>query len=217
MTGQTTEETGAQDAQAPTSASSAASTGSTGYREGGSRRIDRVLSPAFVQGLPDLADAELRERRDLAIAEEADLAYTRRLVDGRLALLLAERARRERSERTADLGQRSDDEIVAGLVAALLSSAPQDAGGSQDDAAREVVDARDMPVVPSNAGIYHRDAERAFADIRFSDLGSLEDTDLVEHAALLSALEQRLTGDRGRVLEVLRLLRREADTRTHAG
>lgn len=191
-------------------------TGLTGYREGGSRRIDRVLSPAFVEGLADLSDAELRERRDLAIAEEADLAYTRRLVDGRLALLLSERARRERSERSAGLGERSDDEIVAGLVAALLRPAPEDAPGSQDDAAREVVDARDMPVVPSNAGVYHRDAERAFADIRFSDLGSLEDSDLEEHASLLSTLEQRLTGDRARVLEVLRVLRREADARSSA-
>lgn len=189
--------------------------GLTGYREGGSRRIDRVLSPGFVEGLADLPDAELRERRDLAIAEEADLAYTRRLVDGRLALLLSERAKRERSERSATLGQRSDDEIVAGLVAALLSQGPHEGAGGQDDAAREVVDARDMPVVPSNAGIYHRDAERAFADIRFSDLGSLEDAELEEHAALLSTLEQRLTGDRGRVLEVLRRLRREADSRTH--
>ncbi|WP_298802001.1 hypothetical protein [uncultured Pseudokineococcus sp.] len=188
----------------------------TGYREGGSRRIDRVLSPSFVEGLAELGDAELRERREMAIAEEADLAYTRRLVDGRLALLLSERARRERSERSAGLGERSDDEIVAGLVAALLRPAPEDAPGSQDDAAREVVDARDMPVVPSNAGIYHRDAERAFADIRFSDLGSLDDADLEEHAALLSTLEQRLTGDRGRVLEVLRLLRREADARSSA-
>ncbi|WP_299037523.1 hypothetical protein [uncultured Pseudokineococcus sp.] len=211
MTGQTT---GGTTGQAP-GTTSAPGAALTGYREGGSRRIDRVLSPPFVQGLADLPDAELRERRDLAIAEEADLAYTRRLVDGRLALLLSERARRERSERSADLGQRSDDEIVAGLVAALLSPAPDGAGGNQDDAAREVVDARDMPVVPSNAGIYHRDAERAFADIRFSDLGSLEDADLVEHAALLSTLEQRLTGDRGRVLEVLRLLRREADARAH--
>jgi len=214
MTGQTTGETTGEGAG---TAGSATAVVLTGYREGGSRRIDRVLSPTFVQGIADLPDGELRERRDLAIAEEADLAYTRRLVDGRLALLLSERARRERSERSADLGQRSDDEIVAGLVAALLSPAPDGAGGNQDDAAREVVDARDMPVVPSNAGIYHRDAERAFADIRFSDLGSLEDADLVEHAALLSTLEQRLTGDRGRVLEVLRLLRREADARASTG
>ncbi|ROP42851.1 hypothetical protein [Pseudokineococcus lusitanus] len=196
----------------------AAGTGSsadapTAYLEGGSRRIDQVLSPAFLEGLPDLPADELRSRRELAIAEEAALAYTRRLVDGRLALLLAERARRERSERAVGLGERSDEEIVAGLVAALLRPAPEDERGSQDDAAREVVDAKDMPVVPSNAGIYHRDAERAFADIRFSDLGSLDDAELDEHAGLLSTLEQRLTGDRGRVLKVLRVLRREADGR----
>ncbi|MEJ5946776.1 hypothetical protein WDZ17_15875 [Pseudokineococcus basanitobsidens] len=188
----------------------------TGYREGGSRRIDAVLSPAFTADLTSLADAELGERRELAVAEEADLAYTRRLVDGRLDLLLSERARRERSERTTGLGERSDDEIVAGLVEALLRPAPGDAPGRQDDAAREVVDARDMPVVPSGAGTYHRDAERAFADVRFSDLGSLDDADLDGHAELLQALEQRLSADRARVLEVLRLLRREAHARTTA-
>ncbi|MEJ5912941.1 RsiG family protein [Pseudokineococcus sp. 1T1Z-3] len=185
----------------------------TAYREGGSRRIDTVLHPTFTQGLPDLPDEALRERRELAVAEEADLAYTRRLVDGRLDLLLAERARRERSERATSLGERSDDEIVAGLVEALLRSEPQDSPSQQDAVARAVVDAKEMPVVPSNVGSYHRDAERAFADIRFSDLGSLADEELDEHADLLARLEQRLSADRARVLEVLGLLRRESHAR----
>ena len=51
---------------------------------GGQRRIDRVLDPRFTDGVERLDLAELRSRREEAEAEEADVSYLRRLLQGRL-------------------------------------------------------------------------------------------------------------------------------------
>jgi hypothetical protein len=55
---------------------------------GGQRRIDRVLDPGFVAGVGQLDLAELHARREEA--EEADISFLRRLLQGRLDILRAE-------------------------------------------------------------------------------------------------------------------------------
>ena len=54
---------------------------------GGQRRIDRVLDPRFTDRVDRLGLAELRARREQAEAEEADVSYLRRLLQGRLDIL----------------------------------------------------------------------------------------------------------------------------------
>ena len=61
---------------------------------GGHRRIDRVLDPGFTEGVERLPLPELRARREEAEAEEADVSYLRRLLQGRLNILRAELVRR---------------------------------------------------------------------------------------------------------------------------
>ena len=61
---------------------------------GGQRRIDRVLDPGFTEGVDRLGLPELRARREEAEAEEADVSYLRRLLQGRLDILRAELERR---------------------------------------------------------------------------------------------------------------------------
>ena len=78
---------------------------------GGQRRIDRVLDPGFIAEAGSLDLAELRARRDDAEAEEADISYLRRLLQGRLDILRAELVRRSQG----------GDLDVAGLRAALPS------------------------------------------------------------------------------------------------
>ena len=56
-------------------------------RSGGNRRIDRVLAADFVEGLPDLQMDELRERRDVTLAEREYLSLVRRLLHGRRDIL----------------------------------------------------------------------------------------------------------------------------------
>jgi hypothetical protein len=65
-----------------------------GDRTRGKRRIDRVLSERYLDGLGNLSLAEVRELRDDAEQEEADLSYLRRLLQGRVDIIKAELARR---------------------------------------------------------------------------------------------------------------------------
>jgi hypothetical protein len=61
---------------------------------GGRRRVDRVLGKGFLDDLEALSLQELRERRHDAEQEDADLSYIRRLLQGRLDIIRAERDRR---------------------------------------------------------------------------------------------------------------------------
>lgn len=60
----------------------------------GHRRIDRVLSEGYLDGLASLPLSEVRELRDQAEQEEADLSYLRRMLQGRVDIINAELARR---------------------------------------------------------------------------------------------------------------------------
>ena len=44
----------------------------TAFRQGGKRRIDRVLAPEFIANLPSLPMEEVRESRHQAEQEEVD-------------------------------------------------------------------------------------------------------------------------------------------------
>ena len=87
---------------------------------GGQRRIDRVLDPRFTDGVGRLGLAELRARREEAEAEEADVSYLRRLLQGRLDILRAELVRRSAG----------DEQDVAGLLAGLPAILSDDAPGT---------------------------------------------------------------------------------------
>jgi hypothetical protein len=58
------------------------------------RRIDRILDPAYLEGLADAPLERLRAMRDECSEEEAVLSYERRLLHARLDMLAAEAARR---------------------------------------------------------------------------------------------------------------------------
>jgi hypothetical protein len=65
-----------------------------GSSEATSSRQEEVLSPDFAENLAGLPLDELRQRRDLALAEREYLSDLRRLVQVRQDLLTAERERR---------------------------------------------------------------------------------------------------------------------------
>lgn len=71
-----------------------------------------LLQPAYVDRLPSLAIEEIRIRRDHASEVEVGLSYLRRLVQGRLDIVLAEARQRE----TGDSG---------GNVAELVERLPE--------------------------------------------------------------------------------------------
>ena len=85
---------------------------------GGHRRIDRVLDPGFTEEVERLGLPELRARREEAEAEEADVSYLRRLLQGRLDILRAELVRRSAG------GTHDVAGLLAGLPSILTDDAP---------------------------------------------------------------------------------------------
>jgi hypothetical protein len=78
---------------------------------GGQRRIDRVLDPGFTEGVDQLGLPELRARREEAEAEEADVSYLRRLLQGRLDILRAVEVL-AREEEQVSTHRRTDQRVV---------------------------------------------------------------------------------------------------------
>src|SRR4051794_41966013 len=119
-------------------------------QEGGRRPTDRAPAPGFADAVRELDFAELRARRHLAEQEEVDLSYARRLLQGRLDLLRAEQAQRATARDGADIGSRTDAEIVRDLAAVLSDDGPRSDHGL----------GRHLTTDPSRVG-EHRPGRRA--------------------------------------------------------
>ncbi|HJQ44963.1 MAG TPA: aerial mycelium formation protein [Amycolatopsis sp.] len=152
-------------------------------RPGGRRRIDRVLAPGFVEGLPALSLKQLRERRDDAAQEETDLSYLRRLLHVRIDIVHAEQERRSSG------GQSS---IVDQLAAILSDNALRPARGS----------GRYQELEPTRAGEHRRQAEALVGNTDLSDVGSLSDDELAD-ALRVYAEEESSVSQRRREVQVV--------------
>ncbi len=177
----------------------------TQSHEGGRRPIDRVLAPSFAQGLADLPLEALRERRQLAEQEEADLSYARRLLQGRMDLLRAEQRSRA-GEGSAPAGSRSDEELARHLASVLADGPRSDHGLG-----------RHLTAEPSRVGEHRRAAEKAVDDVRASDPSSLDDAGLAHALEQLAALESSVSESRHRVQGVMDLLTTEVGRRYREG
>lgn len=174
--------------------------------EGGRRPIDRVLAPGFAEDLADLPFVQLRERRAVAEQEEVDLSYARRLLQGRLDLLRAERERRATDGAAVPEGTRTDEELARDLASVLADGPRSDHGLG-----------RHLTTDPSRVGEHRRAAEQAVDDVRASDPSALDD-DGIEHAiAQLSALEKGVSDSRHRVQQVMDRLTTEVARRYREG
>jgi hypothetical protein len=178
-------------------------------QDGGRRPIDRVLSPGYAEDLGDLPAEELHELRQEAEQEEVDLSYARRLLQGRLDLLrAAQLQRRDDPEGHVPAGQRSDEEIVRDLVAAMTTD---------ETPRRDHGLGRHMDVEPSRVGEHRRAAELAVADPRVSDTDNLSDEQLAEAIERISGLEQQVSLNRQRVQQVSDALTEEVSRRFRDG
>ncbi len=178
-------------------------------QDGGRRPIDRVLSPGYAEDLGGLSAEELHEHRQEAEQEEVDLSYARRLLQGRLDLLRAEQAqRRDDPEGHVPAGQRSDEEIVRDLVAAMTTD---------ESPRRDHGLGRHLDVEPSRVGEHRRAAELAVADPRVSDTDNLTDEQLAEAIERIAGLEQQVSLNRQRVQQVSDALTEEVSRRFRDG
>lgn len=154
------------------------------FRQGGRRRLDRVLDPGFLTGLDARPIGEVRERRDDAAQEETDLSYLRRLLHARMDIVRFEQARR------AGDGTGS---VIDELPRILADNAIGPAAGR----------GRHHTVQPSRAESHRRHEEALLADTGLSDVATLSDDDLVAAAAAYSAEESAVSAHRIRVQQVM--------------
>jgi len=163
--------------------------------EGGQRRIDRILRPAFVDGLEELSLDELRARRDECLAEREYLSLLRRLVQGRAEILKAEVDRR---------GTGGEEGSLVERLSMIL--APEGQGPSRGEAVRVGVPEDEMLQA-------RRRVERLVADAGVSDPTNLADQQLITAVEVLEMEEHEVSGDRSAVIEVLNLLQDELKRR----
>ena len=160
------------------------------------------MTPGYLDGLEGWSLAEVRARRDEATEVETGLSYLRRIVQGRLDILLAEQRRRLNGEGHGDLTSLVDelpsilsDHVHApgtGRLTALMSP------GELDPA----LEARLETVIPAS---------------HLANIDSLADGEVSTACEGLVALEKAVSAQRRSVFEVLDQLQDEIVRRYGTG
>ncbi len=153
----------------------------TDVRPGGSRRIDRVLDPAYLDGLEKLPVTIVRAKRREAEQEEADLSYLRRLLHGRLDIVRAEQARR------------------SGEPATATNVTPAEQGR----ASRALDRVRHMVTEPSRVERRRRRVERLVTDVDLTDVAARTDDELARVLRTYEDEERQVNVARTAVQEVM--------------
>jgi hypothetical protein len=161
---------------------------------GGNRRIDRILDPAFLDGLTGRPLADVRALRAETEDEEAMLSYERRLLHGRLDILRAERERR--SGREGSLLERLP-EILADDAMPSRGALPRGEPPSLDHPRRRV--------------------EKLVSDETLANMPDLSDERLDEIVVTLEQAEHEVSEQRRAVLAVLDSLTAEIGRRYRSG
>jgi hypothetical protein len=167
-------------------------------RPGGRRRIDRVLDPAYTEGVASRPLDDVRVLRDEAAQEETDLSYLRRLLHGRIDIVRAEQERRATGDATA---------VVERLASILAANAVGPAMGS----------GRHTTLEPSRAEAHRRHVEALVSDVDLSDVGSLPDEKLNDALSTYLGEESSVSARRREVQVVMDLLNEEIAGRYRQG
>jgi hypothetical protein len=157
------------------------------FRQGGRRRLDRVLDAAFLADLDSCPMDDVRARRDDAAQEETDLSYLRRLLHARMDIV-----RFEQRRRAAPHGEDAPS-LVDELPRILADNALGPSAGR----------GRHHTVQPSRAESHRRHVEALLADTGLSDVATLSDDDLTAAATAYADEERAVSEFRGRVQQVM--------------
>jgi hypothetical protein len=159
------------------------------------------MAPGYLQGLESWPLDDLRSRRDEATVVETGLSYLRRIIQGRLDILLAEQRRREAGE------QESLTELVDQLPSILS----------------EHVHAPGLGRLPALMGPGELDEglqarlEEAMPENRLANVTDLDGTELASAGDRLVELEREVSGLRRAVFDVLDRLQEEIVRRYRTG
>lgn len=164
--------------------------------------IDDLLDPAFLSGLTTLAIDELRTRRSQATEVEVGLSYVRRLVQGRLDIVMTEAKRRESG------GSEGDIADLVSRLPEILSDRVRGPGNGR------------LPTLMAPAEMASPEIARLDAIVDAEQLGSLprvDDTDLRAMVDALAAFEREVSAGRRALFDVIDQLQGELVRRYKTG
>lgn len=164
------------------------------------RRIDRVSADDFLEGLADRSAEEVRSMRDECRAEESQVSYHRRLLQGRIDVARAEQDRRRGGEQTS-----------------LVDALPSILAGSDSSSRTGQLQSRYSPVDPPPETPARRAEDVAANDSALSRLPDLDDQELDEVVDELTERERTLSDLRRRILDNLDTLQDELVRRYRTG
>ena len=149
------------------------------------RRVDRLIDPEYVGDLPDKETDELRAMKAECTEVETEVSYVRRLAQGRIDILEAERDRR------ASGGSLSD--LVAALPRILADESRPGPGST-----------RLLSIFAPDPSIdFRRGMEHLISDSTLAKLPDLSDDELGSSIEQLRELEHQASGMRHALHEVI--------------
>lgn len=159
------------------------------------RRIDRILSPEYVEDLDRRNLDDLRERRRECTDLETEISYLRRLAQGRIDILSAELERR----------------AAGGSLGDLIAALPQILADDQ----RPAPAASHLPtqLAPRGDIEFNRGLERLVTDATLANLPSIPDDELRHTLEMLREFEGEVSSARRSLHTVLDSIDREVATR----
>lgn len=162
----------------------------------GNRRLDHVLAAHYTEGLTDLPLAQVRARKAEAEQAEVDLSYLRRLVQGRMDVLVAEQGRRD-----------GDTDRVGSLAGILGDQTRSPARGL----------GRHSTLQPSRVGEARREVESLVADVDASDVSARTPEEIASSLRVLADQERQVSNQRRAVQQVMDTLSAEVTRRYQSG
>jgi len=163
----------------------------------GRRRIDRITSGDYLEGVERRPLTEIREMR-LEATEEADLlSYERRLLHGRLAILRAEIERRRGGGEGSLIEQ----------LPKILSEEGRGPSRGQFPAKGPLIDFEHPK----------RRISKLISDDTLANLRSLSDDEVARIVAELEGVEAEVSGTRRKVLDIVDAMNAELGRRYKSG
>jgi hypothetical protein len=150
----------------------------------GRRRLDRILKPDYLDDLAGKSMDDIRTSRDECLAEREFLSYLRRLLQGRLEILVDERRARKTGEEPAPLVERLASIFAAETPIGPGRGEPLRLGVPEE----EMLQAR-------------RRVERLLDDSAISDPTSLSDEKLTQAIDKLQIEEREISDQRKVVMD----------------
>ncbi len=167
------------------------------------RQVDRILEPSYAEDLSDRSMDELLAMRDECADVENAISYERRLCQGRIDILCAER------------DQRGDDNTSGDLISRLPQILAEQSGSGHASAPLPTR-APDLSI-PRNTDVPARRVEEIVGDQILARLAHVPTEEIGKIIETLVELERGLSDKRRRVHEVVDALNDEIVRRYSRG